>query len=87
MGGAMLHWISQAFSTYVLHSMHGNGYQWHSGPGANFGELTTFAGLVAFLRHKNCHQKRCWRIGHNHPEHGWPSCKRHYNDVPDHTRR
>lgn len=30
----MLHWLSTAFSTYILHPEHGNGYLWWSGAGA-----------------------------------------------------
>lgn len=38
-------------------------------------------GLAAglFARHHNCREKRCWRLGHRHPEHGLPVCRRHYH--------
>lgn len=29
-----------------------------------FGDVTIFAAAVLFLRHKNCHRKGCWRLGH-----------------------
>ena len=41
----------------------GSWYLWWSGFGANFGELTLIAGLVALLRKHNCETHRCWRIG------------------------
>ena len=79
----MLHWLQIAFNTYVLHPMHGNGYQWHSGIGSDLGELTLVAAVVGTYKHKNCHVKKCWRLGHAHPEHGWPSCRRHYHTALD----
>lgn len=39
-----------------------------------------FTGLVAsFVRHINCEQPGCWRLGHPHPDHGRPVCRRHYH--------
>jgi amino acid permease len=39
-----------------------------------------FSGLVAsFIRHVNCEQRGCWRLGHPHPDHGRPVCKVHYH--------
>ncbi|MGZ4530825.1 MAG: hypothetical protein ACXVXP_00565 [Mycobacteriaceae bacterium] len=49
------------------------GYPLTSGLGVGW-----MIGLGALARHKNCHHKGCWRIGHYHPDHGWPSCRRHY---------
>lgn len=72
----MLHWISQAFSTYVLHTQHGNGYQWWSGPG---GDLAYIAFFVGFYKHINCEHPGCWLPGHRHPEHGRPVCRKHYH--------
>ena len=79
----MLHWLSTAFSTYVLHSQHGNGYQWSSGPGANFGEVTVIGVAYGAFRRVNCHQHRCWRIGRHHVD-GSPYvvCGRHHPAVP-----
>ena len=78
-------WLSQAFSTYILHPLHGSGYQFWSGLGSDFGEATILTAIVATAKHKNCHHKRCWRLGHNHPQHGWPSCKKHWRDTPAHV--
>ena len=83
----MIHWISQAFSTYVLHPLRNNGYQWWSGAGSDLSEVTLIAVLLGAAKHRNCHHRGCWRLGHNHPEHGWPSCKRHWNEVPAHVAR
>ena len=35
----------------------------------------TAAGPLVYWRHKNCHEKRCWRLGH-HPDPTDPSFKR-----------
>ena len=44
--------------------------------------------LGLFFRHRNCHHKRCWSIHtHNHPEHGWPACKQHWREIPEHLHR
>ena len=78
-------WISQAFSTYILHFMHGNGYQFWSGMGSDIGEATIVTALVAQYKHRNCHEKGCWRMGHQHPITGAIHCKHHWNIVPDHV--
>lgn len=38
----------------------GDWYLWWSG---FFGNITIFAGVGAFIIHKNCHVQGCWRIG------------------------
>ena len=83
----MIHWLAQAFSTYGLHPLHANGYQWWSGEGSDLTELSLIVALAGIAKHHNCHRKGCWRPGHRHPEHGWPSCKRHWNERPDHVLR
>lgn len=76
----MIHWLSTAINTYLLHSEHSNGYQfWSSGPGPGLGQVTLLGAVVALVRHKNCEQKGCWRLGHVHPDHGRPVCRRHYH--------
>lgn len=77
----MLHWLQTAFSTYVLHPEHGNGYQWHSGIGSDLGELTLVAALLATAKHHNCEHPRCPRLGHPHPGHGRPVCRRHFHST------
>jgi hypothetical protein len=78
----VIHWLWVAFQTYVLHTEHGNGYAWWSGPGSDIGEVTLVGLLVAAYRHHNCGEPRCWRLGHAHPEHGQPVCRKHFhNDI------
>lgn len=57
----------------------GPAYAWWSGAGSDVGELTMLAGLAAFLRHRNCHVHRCWRLG-RHPVGGTGHvvCRRHH---------
>lgn len=69
----MAHWLATAISTYLLHPLRGNGYQWWSGPGA----LVT--GVGVYLRKHNCHQRRCPWFGHvTSPRDGHLRCKRHH---------
>ena len=63
----------------ILDPLHGNGYQFWSGIGSDFGELTIITGGVLLFRHRNCHVKGCWRLGHTDPEHGHPACRRHHS--------
>lgn len=72
----MIRWITTAFSTYVLHPLKGNGYQWWSGAGS---DLTYLGILAVWLRKHNCHRQGCWRIQwHVHPTTGELLCKRHH---------
>ena len=41
----------------------GKWYAFWSGFGANFGEVTLLAGVLAAWHRVNCHTKGCWRIG------------------------
>ena len=79
----MIHWLHTAVRTYVLHPLHSNGYQWWSGLGSDLTEVALIGALVTLFKHHNCHHKGCLRIGHRHPKHGWPSCKRHWRETPD----
>lgn len=79
----MWHWLSVAFSTYILHVEHGNGYQWWSGfGGRSFGSGAVIAVLATHWKHVNCHHKRCPRRGHPHPEYGLPACRKHWDENP-----
>jgi hypothetical protein len=69
------HWLSTAFSTYVLHTEHGNGYQWWSGP-AIVGGLA-WNGVVQARKH-NCYEHRCPFIGRFLGADGHHRCKRHH---------
>lgn len=44
-------------------------------------QLSVVGALVVGLRHKNCHVKGCWRIGHLDPLVGWVACKRHHTSF------
>jgi hypothetical protein len=82
----VLHWIETAFTTYVLHPLHGNGYQWWSGEGSDLGQYTVIVAVLAAVQHRNCHHQGCWSVRtHKHPEFGWPACKRHWNEKPEHV--
>lgn len=52
-------------------------YGFWSGFGSDIGEVTLIAAVLGAARHKNCHVKGCWRLGHSDPEHGHPVCRRH----------
>lgn len=56
--------------------LQGRGYQFWSGIGSGSPIL---AGLVIGVRHRNCHVKGCWRLGHTDPEHGHPACRVHHS--------
>lgn len=51
------------WSTYMLHPLEGNGYQFWSGIGSDLQEPTLIVGIALFLRHHNCHVHGCWRRG------------------------
>lgn len=34
--------------------------------------------LVTAYKHLNCEESGCWRLGHRHPGHGRPVCRKHY---------
>lgn len=63
----------------LLHPLAGRGYQFWSGIGSGSPIL---AGFAVWAKHHNCHQSGCWRIGHHHPDHGLPVCRRHYHQNP-----
>lgn len=50
------------------------------------GDLALFAAVIAFARHKNCHVKGCWHLGHPDPVHGHPTCKTHSPHFDPHGR-
>lgn len=55
----------------------GRWYGFWSGFG---GDLSLFAAGAAFLRHKNCHVKWCWRIGRLQAGRH-TVCRRHHPDA------
>ena len=42
-----------------------------------FADVALFGAAFTFFRHKNCHVRGCWRLGHPDPEHGHPTCRIH----------
>jgi hypothetical protein len=68
------HWLNE-----LVHPLHGTGYQFWSGIGSDFGEVTLLAGLWLFYRTHNCHVYRCLRLAwHPHPASGHPVCRKHH---------
>lgn len=61
--------------TWPMNTGKHGGYNFWSGIGSGSPILV---GLGAWAKHKNCHEKGCWRIGHPHPGHGFPTCRKHY---------
>lgn len=82
----MSHWLGTAITTYLLHPLHANGYQWWSGAGSDLGEATLIGTVIGLAKHRNCHHKGCWWPGHRHPTYGWPACRHHWHEPPAHTR-
>lgn len=65
---------------FGLDTQNGTPYMFWSGVGpVLFGQLPILIGIIVTARHKNCHVKGCWRLGHPDPAHGWPACKRHHS--------
>lgn len=64
-----------------LDPLHNDGYQFWSGIGSDFGEITLVVGIAAWWHHNNCIMKGCYRKGHKDPEHGHPICKKHQDKV------
>jgi len=63
-----------------LDSGSGPAYLWWSGAGSDLAYLGIFWALV---RKHNCHQPRCWRIGHLPvPGTAWQVCRRHHPAPP-----
>jgi hypothetical protein len=72
-------------AAYLLHPLHGLGYQFWSGIGSDFGEYTVAASVIGTAaltwKHINCEHPKCPRPGHRHPDHGRPVCRRHYSST------
>lgn len=77
-----MHIFAASFWLHAFwHPLHGDGYQFWSGIAGSF--LTSLPGwavaLALFLRQRNCHVYRCWRLSwHPHPDHGHPVCRHHH---------
>jgi hypothetical protein len=62
-------------------------YGFWSGTGSDIGEVTLIGAVIVGLRHVNCHDKGCWRIGIHQVE-GTPfkACRRHHPVLSKHPR-
>lgn len=82
----MIHWLWTAVSTYLLHSEHGNGYQfWSSGPGPGLGQITLVIGVVSWWVHHRCDTPRCLRKGRYQTADGHHKlCRVCHPDLPNH---
>lgn len=74
-------WWPWLLHTLGVDDVSGRAYAFWSGFGSDLGEATLLAGLVAYLRHRNCHQYRCWRLGRFPVASGqYVTCRRHHPD-------
>jgi hypothetical protein len=71
MAAIVAHWIT--------HPLRGLGPSFWGGIGGDLGEITLPLGLLAWWMHHNCRQHLCARLGHPHPHHGIPVCRKHYH--------
>lgn len=79
------HWLAHAFSTYFLHTQHGAGYQWTSGPEARISYLGVFALVIGAWKHWNCQAPWCFRHGpHKTADGQHHLCRKHHPDLPNH---
>lgn len=71
---------------WLYQPLRGLGYQFWSGIGSDFGELTLVLGFMAFYWRHTCHVSRCWRLG-RHAVSGtaYVTCRRHHPTVPRHV--
>lgn len=67
----------------IFHPLWGVGYQFWSGIGSDFGELTLLTAMVVAFRRVNCHVKGCPRIGKYHVDNTpYKVCALHHPRVP-----
>jgi hypothetical protein len=70
------------FQTYFEHALPGPGNQFRSGIGSDVRELTLLTAFVIWIRQRNRHVQRCWRLAWRpHPVHGHPVCRHHHPDY------
>lgn len=72
----MFHWLLHVTGA---DNVSGPWYGFWSGFGSDLGEATIIGAVIAAARHRNCHVKGCWRLGHPDPEHGFPACRHHHS--------
>lgn len=57
-------------------------YGFWSGFGSDIGEVTLLTGMIVGLRHVNCREQHCWRLGHVVPGSGVRACHKHHPIDP-----
>lgn len=74
--------LASFFTTYFVHVLTGNGYNFWSGIGSDFGEVTILGGIVMLYRQHECRLDGCHRPSfHVHPEHGALVCRKHFHET------
>lgn len=76
-----MHWLAHLLG---IDNEAGRFYAFWSGAG---GDLSVLGAAGVFVRQRNCHVRRCWRLG-RHPVDGstWTVCRRHHpEDHPSAT--
>ena len=66
---------------YLFTPLWGNGYQFWSGIGSDFGEITLITAVIAWYIHNQCHVNTCHKIG-KHPFKHYKLCAKHHPEVP-----
>jgi hypothetical protein len=68
---------------WLFHPLTGNGYQFWSGIGSDFGEATLVVAIASvglgLYRHHSCHVDGCKLVGHMDPEVHAPACPKHHS--------
>jgi len=67
---------------YLFTPLWGNGYNFWSGIGSDFGEVTLIVALITWYVHNQCHVDKCHKIG-RHPFKYYKLCKKHHPGVPE----
>lgn len=82
------HWLTQwIFMILGSRDEGGAWYGFWSGFGGAMPDILILTALLAWWKHKNCHQHRCWRIG-RHPvgATGLVTCRKHHPVLGAHGK-
>lgn len=44
-------------------------------------QMSVAVAAILVIRHKNCHVKGCWRLGHIDPKNHHPACRKHHSHA------
>lgn len=58
-------------------------YGFWSGFGSDLGEVAMIGGLITVVRHLNCHEHGCWRLGRHTTTEGYKLCRTHVAKPKD----